>query len=333
MSNLLKKKMLFSILVAAFILVWSAVVFGSEIKVSYAYKLSNFSGTMPFSWPSLFLDRENDEIYVFDRGERSFSIFNKRGMEVHSFGDDERLPRNIVDGTVDSGGNILLLPRSSSRGDKVTIIRCNYRGDYLSKFEISDLPVQFSDFQPDRLVSRGGRLYLVDTIQMKIVVTDGHGHFEDGYDVNSLLEEFPKDSKDYDPRKDIRKKADTGIYGFSVDKDGNMLFTIPGLFSAYVLSSDKRMRGFGRSGSGPGRFGIVSGIASDDRGYFYVTDRLRCVVLVFGPDLQFKAEFGYRGSHQGALIAPSDLVIDGEGKVFVAQMGARSISVFKTSNN
>ena len=53
------------------------------------------------------------------------------------------------------------------------------------------------------------------------------------------------------------------------------------LFSAFRLSPGGEVAQFGRPGSGPGKFGVVAGIAADEAGYIYVADRLRSVVLVF----------------------------------------------------
>ena len=126
-----------------------------------------------------------------------------------------------------------------------------------------------------------------------------------------------------------KKLEDIDLNGFTVDDQGNMFFTVPVLFSAYKLSVDGEMTEFGRSGSGRGKFGVAAGIATDEMGYVYVSDRLRCVVMVFDRDLQFQTEFGYRGNQPSNLIVPDDLAIDSSGNVYVGQAANRGVSVFR----
>lgn len=121
--------------------------------------------------------------------------------------------------------------------------------------------------------------------------------------------------------------TDNNIHGFSVDEQGNALFTIPTQFRAYALSPDGHLRAFGRKGSRPGMFNIAGPIAADEEGYVYVADTLRAVVMIFSPALEFLVEFGGSGDGPGDLASPTDLAI-GHGKVFVSQGRERGVSVF-----
>ena len=72
-------------------------------------------------------------------------------------------------------------------------------------------------------------------------------------------------------------------------------------------------------------------MASDFRGFVYVTDILKSAVLVFDPELRFVEEFGYRTSKRGSgLVAPVEVVTSG-GRVYVAQNARRGVSVFRVS--
>jgi hypothetical protein len=115
----------------------------------------------------------------------------------------------------------------------------------------------------------------------------------------------------------------------TVDNQGNIFFTAPVLFSTFKLSPRGKLTQFGKSGSAKGELGVVAGIATDDMGYIYVSDRLRSVVLVFDRDLMFQTEFGYRGDLPSNLIVPDDLAIDSLGNVYVGQAANRGVSVFK----
>lgn len=292
----------------------SAISVEAKFQATYLYHLSNFYGPLPYQWASLFLDKAANEIYVIDRQGGRVTIFNDAGMEIHHFGDGNEFG-SITDGAVDGSGNILLLSHRH-------IVRCNYRGEPIDKITFRDFPPEYSTLSPDRFILAENRFYLADMGAMRIVVIDEAGRFLKGYDVVSLLRHQEMKGKD-------EKDTDTGMFGFSVDRDGNLLCTIPGLFSALRIAPDGKVTGFGRKGSGPGRFGVVSGIVSDDRGYYYVSDRLRCAVLVFDNELKFQGEFGYRGDREENLIAPNDLEIDREGRVYVAQAARRGVSVFR----
>lgn len=292
----------------------SAISAEAKFQASYLYHLSNFYGPLPYQWATLFVDQEAREVYAIDRQQGDVTVFNEEGMEIYSFGEGNAFG-NISDGAVDGSGNILLL----SRG---TIVRCNYRGEPIGKIAFHDFPPDYKSFSPVRFVFRDNRFYLADMMGMRIAVTDEAGHFLKGYDIVSMLREQGMTEND-------EKRTDTGMFGFSVDRDGNLLCTIPGLFSAFRISPDGKVVGFGRSGSGPGKFGVASGIVSDERGYYYVSDRLRCVVLVFDNTLKFIGEFGYRGYRKGNLIVPDDLAVDREGRLYIAQAAKRGVSVYR----
>ena len=285
----------------------------AEVDATFLYTLSDFNGPIPYNWVSISVDRERNEIYVADPKERDVTVFNEAGMEIYRFGDDGSLG-SIMDAVVEKDGRILVLSRMVSGN---SIILCNFRGEPLAELELKKFPSDFSGFSPNRLVCRQGLLYLLDADTMKIAVTDVNGVFQRGYSVSPLID-VPQD-----------KLEQTDMEGFSVDPRGNMLFTIPVKFSAYRLSPDGEITGFGRPGGGPGRFNVVGGIVADDRGYYYVADRLKSAVLIFDKDFQFQGQFGYRGSRPDNLIGPKNLALDGEGRLYVSQLRSRGVSVFK----
>ena len=310
-------KIQFLILIVVGILATYSSSAQGAIRAEFLYNLSNFTGVEPLSWVGLAFDREQNEVYVCDTANGSVRIFNENGMEVYNFGEDGTLGI-IYDVAIDEDGDIIVLSYKPGVGGRsYDVLRCNYRGDFKSNIEIRNVPPEFSKIWPTHIIYRKGHLYLVDKDAMKIIVTDKEGLFENGYDIASIL-------------KLSGKRANTGgIGGFSVDKDGNLLFTIPVLFQAYKLSPDKTFVSFGQRGSAPGRFNVVTGITSDDKGYYYLTDTLRCVVMIFDKDFNFQTEFGYRGFGPGNLIAPKELGVDSAGRVYVNQSRRRGVSVFQ----
>jgi DNA-binding beta-propeller fold protein YncE len=117
--------------------------------------------------------------------------------------------------------------------------------------------------------------------------------------------------------------------GFAADDDGNLLFTAPVLFRAFVISPKGAVQTFGKAGSAPGKFNIVGGIARDPKGNFLVVDRLKGAVLIFDPKFNFITQFSNRGYKPGELIFPDSLAVDDRSNVFVTQAGRRGISVFR----
>ena len=308
------------ILIAIVIPAFSSITGEAQpVRGTFLYTLSSFTGTISFSWPRILVDGERNEVYVVY--QNFIRVFNQTGMEVYSFGDELNLG-SIVDLALDRDGNILLLSYKWSQAtDRVDyeITRCDYRGEPKSSTEVKNLPSQYSKFFPNRMVYREGNLYLASLTTMVVVVADESGSVKDVYDILPLLE------------LEEKEKQDAMMDGFSIDKEGNFFFTIPPLFRAYKITPDRKVSYFGRSGSTPGRFNIVAGIASDNKGNIFVIDKLKCAVMVYDKNFNFLNQFGSRGWKPGFLIAPEDIAIDNQDRVYVTQAGNKGISVFKVT--
>jgi DNA-binding beta-propeller fold protein YncE len=281
-----------------------------NVSASYLYSLSNFAGILPVSWVDVSVDESRDEVYVIPG--QAIKIFNDRGMEVYSFNEAGDVS-GVMDVAVDDEGNIILL--SSAQKE---IVRCNYRGELISKMELKNLPPEFSGFFPSRVFFRKGSFYFASLGSLQVIVTDRAGLVKDSYDIASLINLSEKDREDSD------------IVGFSVDQEGNLLFTMPAMAKAYVLSPDKQVRSFGQSGSTAGKFGVAAGITTDASGkYILVADTLRCVVMVYDRDFKFQTEFGFRGFEPDNLVGPRQLAVDNKNRLYVTQLRNRGISVYQ----
>jgi hypothetical protein len=297
------------------------------VTASYRYPLSNFSGPVLSQWAKLAVDPERNEVYALHQRKHDIRIFDEHGMEIFVFAEGFGSAADIAIG---DDGDIFVL---SQGYQSAQIHLLNYRGEEISLITPQGLPDTFSGFVPDRIVYQDKSLYLVDSDAMKVVVADAAGRFEKGYDLSREIkplvpqDKFKRELSINDWRK--RQLESIGLNGFTVDHEGNLFFTVPVLFSAFRLSASGELTAFGRSGSSKGKFGVVAGIATDDMGYVYVADRLRSVVLVFDPRLEFETEFGYRGNQPSNLIVPDDVAVDGNGNVYVGQAANRGVSVFK----
>jgi hypothetical protein len=281
----------------------------AQVRATYLYSLSNFTGPLHDDFVRLAVDRDRDEIYVIY--QNLIRVFNASGMEVFSFGDDLDLGQ-IVDLAVDASGDLILL---SYREARPLVTRCTFRGVPAGSLEISGLPASLA-FRPNRMIYRNGLLYFLSTTAASLILTDAGGAFRDHLDLAAIV------------GHDEWRTGGGEIGGFSVDDQGNVYFTVPVLFRVYRLAPDRTVTFFGRSGSAPGRFGVVAGVATDSHGHILVADRLKCVVMVFDTDFTFLAEFGYRGTRPENLIVPDQIAIDSRDRVYVTQGRRRGVSVF-----
>ena len=283
-----------------------------DINATYLYNLSDFDGTIPYNNARTFVDEARNETYVVSSG--GVEIYNGSAMQVYHFDYDRELG-GVFDAAVDENGNILLL---TYREGAYWIVKCNYRGEPRSSVELKNLPPEFEEFRPGRMVYRDGRLYLANQSGMKVLVTDSEGSFAKGYDL-AFMFNFSE-----------QQRVDSGIEGFTVDNKGNMLFTISALGRAFRCAPDGTIIEFGKRGSGPGKFGVPSGIAADRAGNLLITDKLRGVVIIFDKDLKFVKEFGYRGLRPGNLIVPNEITVDTvTNRVYVSQMRRRGVNIYQ----
>jgi sugar lactone lactonase YvrE len=312
------KKNVMIILAAVLMTVLAGIGYSAEASVSasYLYTLSDLTGNLSGNWgqTAVTIDEAANEAYVLSG--TGIKIFNDNGMEIYSF-NDEREIGNVISMAVDDEGNIFaLVPGTKS----FKIVRCNYRGEPVSKMDLKNVPAEFAGFIPNTIIFRNNLFYLVNQDEMKAMVTDRTGLYKTGYDYARLIGYTEKD------------RADTGMNGFGVDREGNMMFTVGPRAKAYVVSPDRTFRMFGRSGMVPGTFGVPSAIVTDASDEFIlVSDILRCRILVFDKKLKFRTEFGYRGLSPDGLIGPLGLAVDRRNRLYVIQLGNKGVSVFQVA--
>ena len=291
---------------------FAAMPAAAGVQPVYLYNLADFTGTVAYDSPRVVADRERNEIYVLYRN--TVRVFNDAGMEVYRFGIAD--PERIQDVAVNAGGNILTLV---SRGTEFRVTQSNYRGEPLeTTISAGDVKQLFPSFSPNRMVYHDGLLYLVDMNQMLIVIMDEQGRrVRNQYDVAAIL------------KLEEEERADSGMGGFSVDREGNMVFTIPVFFKAYRLSPDGSIASFGQPGSVPGKFNIARGIARDSKGNYLVVDVGKYGVMIFDSAFRFVTQFGSDKGRPGELISPRNVEVDAQDRVYVSQARNKGVSVFR----
>jgi streptogramin lyase len=88
----------------------------------------------------------------------------------------------------------------------------------------------------------------------------------------------------------------------------------------------------GKNGRGPGEFGFVTDVAQDSKGNYYVSeygdyDRIQ----KFDSQGRYLTEFGQHGTEAGAFLRPQSLAIDGEDRLWIADVSNHRIQVFDVS--
>ncbi|HXH28679.1 MAG TPA: hypothetical protein VNL37_06515 [Candidatus Polarisedimenticolia bacterium] len=287
------------------------------LAIRYLYNLSDFTGVVPYNDVRLYADRAHDEVYAATGN--AVRVFNGAGMEVYHFDGDPALG-TIFDLAVDAQGDLLLLTLSlgpGRTGPGWLVAHCDYRGVLKDRIVPHGLPPELASFRPNVMTLREGRLLLASLADLRAVEIDRSGAFHAAYDLARLA-----------GLKDETRRNNE-MFGFSVDRRGRMLFTIPTLFRAFVVDPDGTVRTFGRGGSAPGAFSVASGIVGDDAGHLFIADKGRGVVLVFDDRLEFVTEFGAAAPERGGLVRPTDLALGDAGKLYVTQARDRGVAVFQ----
>jgi hypothetical protein len=285
--------------------------------VSYLYRLSSFSGAVPYSDVRLHLDAAHGEVLAV--AGNTVRVFNGAGMEIYKF-DADPTAGQVVDVAAAENGDLFLLvyPQAPAPGVATwSLMRADFRGVPQERVAITGLPPEDGEMRPDTLFFRDHRLLLVDRAAFRAFSLDPSGSVQKTWDLQALAGI---------PEKE-RGRNDMG--GVNLDSKGALLFTVPTLAKAFILPFDGKPRVFGHAGSAPGNLGIASGIAADEQGRVFVADKGRGVVMIFDAQLQFATEFGLDSGAAG-LSHPADLLYD-DGKLYVTQSRDRGVSVFRVA--
>lgn len=304
----------------------------AQAEASFLYRLSDFSGPVSSMWARIDIDPKENEVYTLNRSNARIQIFNETAMQVFDCGEGLNLA-SATDIASTPEGDLFVLYRSPAG----TVRYLDYRGEVIRDFVVRAQQTP-GGFQPDYIDFQDGRLYVVDSGAKQVVIVSSKGEHLDQVDLNTMLtEEYAKKAADpslnparkVQSLKDLESVKAASFGGFSVDSHGNLYFTLSSLFVAYRYTPFGELQAFGIPGSSPGKFGVVSSIAADGEGNIFVSDRLRSVVLMFDRELNFRSEFGYRGSEPHNLIAPNDIAIDEQNRrIYVAQAANLGVSVF-----
>ena len=316
-------------ILASSFLLWTGAGPAHGMRAIFLQRLANFEGIVPSIWSRVAVEKDRKEVFTLNPRERRIRIFDEHGMEIFSIGDDVELS-GATDIDVGEEGDIYVV---YPRGEEHKIMRLDYKGELLGPINLKNFPDDFKSLSPSLIQYMDGMLYLADTAAMDVAVIDTDGLFQKGYHLNAEVRKLEEDFQGRPGAEEFatpERFAMVDMFGFWVDTEGNIYFTVPVLFTVFKLPVDGEMKMFGTAGGAKGKFGVVAGITTDNKGNIYVTDRLRSVVAIYDSSFNFLTEFGLRGFLPGSLVVPDDLVINNEqGLIYVGQAANRGVSVFR----
>lgn len=325
----MKKKIILTYLLLASSFLSIGVSPAYCMRAVFFHRLANFAGIVPSLWSRVAVDEEHTEVYALDQQESSIQIFNENGMEIFVVGENVQLG-GATDIDVGDDGDIYVVYPS---GVEHKILRLDYKGELLNALDLKNLPADFQSIAPSFVQYRDGKLYLADPISMDVVVIDTEGLFQKGYHLKAELWKLSKEFKGASEEENFdtpEKFESVEMFGFFVDREENIFFTVPVLFSVFKLQVDGAIKFFGKAGGAPGKFNVIAGITTDRKGNIYIADRLKSVVMIFDSSFNFQTEFGFRGVQDSSLVVPDDVAIDNEkGLLYVGQAANRGVSVFR----
>lgn len=178
-------------------------------------------------------------------------------------------------------------------------------------------PAQLKGFSPlDLVVGKNGRFYLVGFSGTGVVVLDPEGHY----------------LRTIEPRDEVlgvREKAP--ILALDVDQEGNLYFVSEAMGRIFVYDRDERfLYKFGEKGGDVGKLSRPRGIALDDfRQQVYIVDYQRHAVSAYAMTGEYLFEIGGMGQGRGWFYYPNDVLVDGRGRLLVADTFNHRVQVFE----
>ncbi|MBE9485767.1 MAG: SPOR domain-containing protein [Chloroflexi bacterium] len=178
-------------------------------------------------------------------------------------------------------------------------------------------PEQLKGFSPlDLVVGKNGHFYLVGFSGTGVVVLDPEGHY----------------LRTIEPRDEVlgvREKAP--ILALDVDQEGNLYFVSEAMGRVFVYDRDERfLYKFGEKGGDAGKLSRPRGIALDNfRQQVYIVDYQRHTVGAYAMTGEYLFEIGGMGQGRGWFYYPNDILVDGRGRLLVADTFNHRVQVFE----
>ncbi len=265
---------------------------------------------------ALWYDKYNEEVYVSCSGERQLVVFSEDFYPLVSAG----------------RGRGVRVARSCS-SDQETIFICSkiMTGDEESPetgalltlnrallptgiIEFQNLPGK-DNFFPVRARPVGQRIFMVGGDRDGLIVIDRQGRYIEK--ISPVLKVLG-----------IPEKAT--LTAFTFDRQNRLYLLSEDLGTIFVFSpTGEFLFRFGEKGGASGKLSRPRGLAvQDDLQLVFVVDYMRHAVNVYNFQGDYLFEIGGQGNRRGWFSFPSDVCIDGRGRLWVADTFNQRIQVF-----
>lgn len=250
-----------------------------------------------FSVPvGISVDSANNEIYVIDSGFKKVFIFDLRGTPVFSFGAKESGGIAPVAVAVKNGRIYISLEGKGNVGV------FNYKGAPTGALTVP------GDFSPGAIaVDDSGMVYVVNKSRTNCLVFDGSGKFRAS--IGERLKSLSGVAVGKDRVYLITPVDNRAVHVYG--KDGAFLFSFEGL-----------------EGEG-GTLGMPIAAKVDRLDNLWILDSIKGIIVYNKDGHEISRVVMPAGTVEGQLFFPVDFDIDADDMLYVAEKGAKRVSVFK----
>jgi DNA-binding beta-propeller fold protein YncE len=303
----------------ALMILMAASAAGAQQGLPYVQRLHTPSLADDFGDPrAVTADPHTSEIFICDIRKNRVLIFDKQGLFLYQIpgGDVFRAPRDLA---VDPEGYILLL---ATHQEKVGLIRLDFDGKFLESIPLTGLPETASE---PHLVSvamspEGDQFYLMDQANLRLWITDREGKLSTAIDL-----EVEVNLPEGEAQEQVLGHVD--VYG------NRVVVATPSAGTVYLFDLDGNPTGHvGVRGTAPCQtmFPIAAALTDDD--HAVIVDQQRMLIMIWDVrNNKCLGEYSGIGNAPGYVYRPSDMALDGEGRVYVTQGFEGRVQVFAGS--
>lgn len=271
-------------------------VFSQDISIKFAFTIEKFYKDKLDTPIGIFVDNEHQEIYVVDAGRGEALIFDLKGKPLFKFGKEQGVV-NPFDLVV-KDGRIYLVQEG-----KPYIEVFDYRGEPVARVA----PPEEIPFSPGRIaLDEDGSIYVINKSKTNCLVFDKNDKFTGSIGAGLASLAGVAVSKD-------RVYLITPFDGRAVqvyDKKGNFIMAFEGI-------QDKG-----------GTLGLPTSAAVGKDGLLWLVDSLRGIA-VYDKDGRQLAQLGDYGTEKWQINFPAAIDFDKGNMLYIANKGAKRVSVFK----
>ena len=270
----------------------------------------------PLRFPSgISYDREGDEIYVTSPQKNKLVVLTPDYFPYLSIGSGRGL--NSISKSYIKNGLLYVCLGPSARE----------RRPHIAVLDMAFMPVKkiffpdFEFFSPlDLVAADDGTLYVIGMNGTGVMVLDAEGNF----------------LRWIEPKDEVLGVAEKAlILAIDIGLDGRIYLLSEGMGRVYVYDRNERfLYKFGEKGGEPGKLSRPRGVAVDDfRRQVYLVDYQRHTMSVYAQTGEYLFEVGGMGAGRGWFYYPSDVIVDGHGRVIVADTFNHRLQVFEFISN